>query len=58
MRPFLFQFIIAKRPAGRLDQAGIHGNPFVNGKPLGLELAQDLGVLPRYRFKLFFAMVV
>ena len=40
----LFQLIVAQRPAGGLDQAGIHGNALVDGKPLLLELAQDLGV--------------
>ena len=48
---FLFQLIIAKRSAGRFNQAGIHGHALVDGKPLGFELTKDLGILPRYKFK-------
>lgn len=44
MRAFLFKLIIAEQPAGQPHQADIQGNPFVDGKPLGFELAQDLGV--------------
>ena len=44
MRAFLFQLIIAKRSTGGLYQTGVHGYALVDGKPLGLELAQDLGV--------------
>ena len=44
MRAFLFQLIIAKRSTGGLYQAGVHGHALIDGKPLGLELAQDLGV--------------
>ena len=39
-----FQLVVAQRPAGGLDQTGIHGNALVDGKPLVLELAQDFGV--------------
>jgi hypothetical protein len=39
-----FQLVVAKGPAGGLDQSGIHGNALVDGKPLVLELAQDFGV--------------
>ena len=45
------KFIVAQRTAGGLYQAGINRNPFVDGKPFGFELAQDLGVLPRYKFR-------
>ena len=38
------KFIIAKRATGGFHQARIHGHAFVDGKPLGLELAQDLGI--------------
>ena len=40
----LFQFILTQGSTGRLNQAGIHSNAFVDGKPLLLELAQDLGI--------------
>jgi hypothetical protein len=40
----LFQLILTQGATGRLNQAGIHGNALVDGKPLLLELAQDLGV--------------
>jgi hypothetical protein len=39
-----FQLVVAQGAACRLDQSGIHGNAFVDGEPLLLELAQDLGV--------------
>jgi hypothetical protein len=39
-----FQLVVAPGAACRLDQAGIHGNAFVDGEPLLLELTQDLGV--------------
>jgi hypothetical protein len=58
MRTFLFQIIIAKRPDSGLYQAGVHGHALIDGKPLDLELAQDLGVLPDYKFTLFIGMVV
>ena len=44
VRAFLLQIIVAHRAAGRFHQAGVHGHALVDGKPLGLELAQDLGV--------------
>jgi len=34
----LFQFILTQGSTGRLNQAGIHSNAFVDGKPLLLEL--------------------
>jgi hypothetical protein len=40
----LFQLILTQGATGRLNQAGIHGNALVDGKPLLLELTQDLGV--------------
>ena len=40
----LFQLILTQGSTGGLNQAGIHGNALVDGKPLLLELAQDLGV--------------
>lgn len=40
----LFQFILTQRSTGRLNIAGIYGNALVDGKPLLLELSQDLGV--------------
>jgi hypothetical protein len=40
----LFQLILTQGSTGRLNQAGIHSNAFVDGKPLLLELAQDLGI--------------
>jgi hypothetical protein len=39
-----FQLVVAQGAAGGLDQAGVHGNALVDGKPLLLELTQDLGV--------------
>ena len=40
----LFQLILAQGPAGGANQAGIHGNAFVDAKPLLFELAQDFGI--------------
>ena len=40
----LFQLISTQGSTGGLNQAGIHGNALVDGKPLLLELAQDFGV--------------
>ena len=57
MRTFLFQLITAQRPAGRFHQASINRNAFVDGKPFGFELAQDLRILPRYKFRLFLGIV-
>ena len=44
VRAFLLQIIVAHGAAGRFHQAGVHGHTLVDGKPPGLELAQDLGV--------------
>jgi hypothetical protein len=52
MRAFHYQVIIAHGATGVLYQAGIDGNAFVDGKSLGFELAQNLGILPRYKFKI------
>ena len=38
----LFQLVVAQGATGRLDQAGIHGNAFVDGEPLLFELTRGL----------------